>query len=200
MTLCPLTCIIKTDGLASSLVRRFMVRSYKRGWFLFLGLVVMLLGLTIACGGGYASHKTTFYTYTNDKMGYAITCPDYWQVTVIDETKARLTLPPPFRGFISIQVVENPTVPFEAAVGTSVTLMEEKYTDFTLLDNKSLQGLWDWYLSYDFAGDYGVEFHGETYFKNTGMRFYKIDTVGEKTRYDDYAFGTIISTFKLLTD
>jgi hypothetical protein len=66
----------------------------------------------------------------------------------------------------------------------------------TKLEDKPMQGSWDWYLSYDYEADFGM-FHGEAYFKQTETQVYKLDMAGFKQEYSNYPFNTIISSFKL---
>jgi hypothetical protein len=59
-----------------------------------------------------------------------------------------------------------------------------------------MEGLWNWYLSYDYEAATG-RFHGEAYFKSTADHVYKLDTAGDAAGYKNYPFSTIISSFKL---
>jgi hypothetical protein len=69
--------------------------------------------------------------------------------------------------------------------------------EVTKLEDKLMQGSWDWYLSYDYDTNFG-SFHGEAYFKQAGTRVYKLDTTGLKQEYSTHPFNTMISSFKLL--
>jgi hypothetical protein len=70
-----------------------------------------------------------------------------------------------------------------------------QWSQITLLEDKPMEGSWDWYLSYDYEAQYGL-YHGEAYFKQTEMNLYKLDTAALKGEYSNYPFNTIISSFK----
>jgi len=64
------------------------------------------------------------------------------------------------------------------------------------LENKPMDGFWNWYVSYDYEAGTGP-FHGEAYFKSTSDHLYRLDTAADSAGYDSYPFATIISSFKL---
>lgn len=68
--------------------------------------------------------------------------------------------------------------------------------EVTMIENKPMEGSWDWYLSYDYEADFGI-FHGEAYFKQTEEHLYKLDTAAIAEEYKNYPFSTIISSFRL---
>ena len=164
------------------------MRSYKEYWFLILGLVVLMFSSLVACGmPGYT-------TYTNDKAGYTISHPLNWQVEVSEDGTKCLITSPTRRGSVMIDVVEGMTAR-EAAQRWLISI-GTTWGEVTKLEDKPMQGSWDWYLSYDYEADIGT-FHGEAYFKQTETHVYKLDTAADKAGYESYPFSTIISSFKL---
>ena len=155
------------------------------------GFIILLLSQVIACG---ESHSTT---YTNDDWGYAISYPNNWQVEMADGEKTFLVSAPYDSGSLRIDVIE--AVLAETAATSWLVGIGTTLGSVTLLDNRMMQGMWDWYLCYEYMTDYG-QFHGEAFFKRTETHLYKLDTVGEKLKYDSYRFDSIISTFKLLPE
>jgi len=167
------------------------MRNTKELALLLVGFIILLLSTVTACG---ESHSTT---YTNDDWGYAITYAKGWQVEVADAEKTFLVSSPYGWGSLRIDVIE--ACPAETAAENWLMLIGTKYGSVTLLEGRVMQGMWDHYLCYEYVTDYG-EFHGEAFFKQTETHLYKLDTVGETSKYDTYAFDAIISTFKLLPE
>ncbi|MCX6009076.1 MAG: hypothetical protein NTW48_03410 [Chloroflexi bacterium] len=164
------------------------MKSNKKIWFLLLGLIGLLIGSLVACGmPGYT-------TYTNDKAGYTISHPVNWQVEVSEDGTKCLITSPTRRGSVMIDVVEGMTAR-EAAQRWLISI-GTTWGEVIKLEDKPMQGSWDWYLSYDYEADFGT-FHGEAYFKQTETHLYKLDTAGLKEEYSQYPFTTIISSFKL---
>lgn len=172
------------------------MRNSKRGLVLLAGFM-MLFSSVVACS---SNGETDLIRYTNDDLGYALTYSDYWGVREISGTETHFTPPPPGKGYISVHVLENPTLPFELAVDVWLSLMKNEWEVFTVLDSKMMQGLWDWYVSYDYVTEDGGEYHGETFFKRTAGRLYKVDMVGEKEKYGEYPFNEVLSTFSVVTE
>ena len=167
------------------------MRNSKELLFLLVGLIILLLSAVTACG---ETHSTT---YTNENWGYAITYPKGWQIEVADAEKTFLVSAPYDSGSLRIDVIE--AVLAETAATSWLVGIGTTLGSVTLLDNRMMQGMWDWYLCYEYMTDYG-QFHGEAFFKRTETHLYKLDTVGEKLKYDSYRFDSIISTFKLLPE
>ena len=167
------------------------MRNTKALLLLLPGFIILLLSQVIACG---ESHSTT---YTNENWGYAITYPNEWRVEVANGEKTFLVSAPYDSGSLRIDVIE--AYPAETAAENWLMLIGTTYGSVTLLDGRVMQGMWDYYLCYEYMTDYN-EFHGEAFFKQTETHLYKLDTVGEKSKYDTYAFDSIISTFKLLPE
>jgi len=164
------------------------MRNNRKYWFLLLGLIGLLIGSLVACGmPGYT-------VYTNDKAGYTISHPVNWQVEVSEDGTKCLITSPTRRGSVMIDVVEGMTAR-EAAQRWLISI-GTTWGEVIKLEDKPMQGSWDWYLSYDYEADFGT-FHGEAYFKQTETHLYKLDTAGDKDGYSRYPFTTIISSFKL---
>lgn len=166
---------------------------------LLLGFAVLSLGLVGACGetGPTSPSQDAFNTYANDDWGCAIGYPSDWHLQVVPEDRTCLISSPVLadRGSVRLDVIE--ALPAEEAAQRYLMALGTAWGSVTLLYSIEMQGLWDWYLSYDYDSGYG-EFHGEAYFKETPEYLYKIDTAGEKAKYDIYPFPQIISTFELL--
>ena len=168
------------------------MRKRKRLLFPLIGyLIILSLSLVTGCG---ETHSTS---YTNDQWGYTISYPNDWQVEVADAEKTFLVSSPYGWGSLRIDVIE--ACPAEIAAENWLMLIGTKYGSVTLLDGRVMQGMWDYYLCYEYVTDYN-EFHGEAFFKQTETHLYKLDTVGEMWKYDSYRFDPIISTFKLLPE
>jgi hypothetical protein len=164
------------------------VRNNRKYWFVFLGLIGLLISSLVACG------KPGYTIYTNDKAGYTISYPLNWQVEVSEDGTKCLITSPTRKGSVMIDVVEGMTAREAAqrwlmSIGTA-------WGEVAKLEDKPMQGSWDWYLSYDYDTDFG-SFHGEAYFKQTATYLYKLDTAALKQEYSHYPFNTIISSFKL---
>ncbi len=166
------------------------MRSNKKNQLLFFGLIVLLVGLSTACG-----KPTGYITYKNDAMGYAISYPYNWQLEVSEDGTKCFIVSPMRRASVMIDV--SPPMAARDAANRWIMALGTAWSEITLLKNEPGQGLWDWYLSYDYEGQYGL-YHGEAYFKRTEKRLYKVDTAADKNGYEHYPFDTIISTFKLL--
>ena len=164
------------------------MRNKKGYWFLFLGLIGLLLSSLVACG------PSGYLTYTNDEFGYNIKYPYTWGIEMsADETKC-LFISPSRTASVMIDVIEGLTAAQAAqrwlmSIGTA-------WGEVAKIEDKPMEGAWDWYLSYDYEADYGM-FHGEAYFRQAGEYVYKLDTAGQKGEYESYPFSTIISSFKL---
>ena len=167
------------------------MRKSKELLFLLVGLIILLLSTVTACG------ETQSTTYTNENWGYAVTYPKGWQVEVADAEKTFLVSSPYGWGSLRIDVIE--ACPAETAAANWLMGVGTTYGSVTLLDGRVMQGMWDYYLCYEYVTDYN-EFHGEAFFKQTETHLYKLDTVGETSKYDSYHFDSIISTFKLLPE
>ena len=165
------------------------MRNNRRYWFLLLGLIVWLISSLVACG------KPGYTTYTNDKVGYTISYPLNWQVEVSEDGTKCLITSPTRRGSVMIDVVEGMTAR-EAAQRWLISL-GTAWGEVTKLEDRPMEGFWDWYLSYEYETDYYETFRGEAYFKQTETHLYKLDTAGLKEEYSRYPFTTIISSFKL---
>jgi hypothetical protein len=162
--------------------------SNRKYLFLVLGLFVLLLSSLIACGIGYT-------TYTNDKAGYSISYPVNWKVQVSEDGTKCLIISPTRKASVMIDVVEGMT----AREAANYWLISEgtAWGEVAKLEDRPMEGFWDWYLAYEYMANYDEPFHGEAYFKQVDNRVYKLDTAGDKDRYGSYPFARMISTFKL---
>ncbi len=166
------------------------MRNKRRYCFLLLGLFGLLLSLFVACG------PTGYKTYTNDQFGYTISHPYSWTVEVSADGTKCLLASPTRTGSVMIDVAEA-MLPRIAANYLIMSISQSTPGKaIQLIEDKQMEGAWDWYLSYDYETDFGM-FHGEAYFKLTDTNLYKLDTAANVAEYKDYPFSTIISSFKL---
>ena len=164
------------------------MRNKKRYWLLLLGLICLLFSSLVACG------QPGYVTYTNDEFGYTIKYPYTWKVEVsADGTKCLITAPDRAAS-VMIDVIEGLTA-LEAAQRWLIAI-GTAWGEVVKIEDKPMEGAWDWYLSYEYEAEYGT-FHGEAYFKQTETHVYKLDTAEEKGSLKSYPFSTIISSFKL---
>jgi hypothetical protein len=165
------------------------VRNNQRFWVLLLGLIVLLLSFVInSCGlGGYT-------TYKNEKAGYSISYPLSWSSQVSEDGKILFMQSKSRLASVRIDVFDVMTA--QQAAQRWIIAMGTGSLDFALLENKPMEGLWNWYLSYDYEASTGM-FHGEAYFKTTAEHTYKLDTAGDMENYETYPFPKIVSSFKL---
>lgn len=164
------------------------MRNNKKHWVLLFGLIILLLSSAVGCG------QPGFTTYDNETEGYSISYPLNWKVEVSEDGTRCLITSPTRTGSIMIDV-EAPMTAKDAATRWTMSLGTH-WSEITQLENKPMEGLWNWYLSYDYEADTGP-FHGEAYFKSTADHVYKLDTAGDAAGYKNYPFSTIISSFKL---
>jgi hypothetical protein len=136
-----------------------------------------------------------YTTYTNDKAGYTISYPLNWQVEMSEDGTVYYVESPSQRAAVRIDVIEGKTAREVAQLW--LIFIGTAFGEVTKLEDKSMDGFWDWYLSYEYETDYYEPRRGEAYFKQTETHVYKLSTVGDKGGYDSYPFATIISSFKL---
>ena len=178
------------------------MRNSKGLSLLLLGFAILSLSLVGACGetGPTSPSQDAFNTYANDEWGCAISYPNNWEIQVVPEDGTCLISSPTLAGRGSVRLDVIPALlSAEEAAERYLMALGTAWGSVTLLQNMKMQGLWDWYLSYDYDSGYG-EFHGEAFFKETPDHLYKIDTAGEKLTYDTFPFPEIISTFELLSE
>ncbi|MCJ7791458.1 MAG: hypothetical protein MUP49_03460 [Dehalococcoidia bacterium] len=166
------------------------MRNNKKQWFLLFGLIILLLSSAVGCG------QPGFTTYNNETEGYSISYPLNWKVEVSKDWTVYYISSPTRRASVKIVVVEGMTA--RAAANYLIMSITEGTPgkEVTLIEDKPMQGAWDWYLSYDYEAAIGP-FHGEAYFKSTADHLYRLDTAGDAAGYKNYPFSTIISSFKL---
>jgi len=164
------------------------VRNNKKHWVLLLGLIVMLLGSAIGCG------QPGFTTYNNDVEGYSISYPLSWKVEVsTDGTTCLITSP---SRTASVMIYVAASMAAQDAAQRWLMSLGTHWSEITQIENKPMEGFWNWYVSYDYEADMG-QFHGEAYFKSTADHLYRLDTAADSARYKTYPFSAIISSFKL---
>lgn len=164
------------------------MRNNKNHWFLVFGLIILLLSSVIGC------IQPGFIPYSNDVEGYTISYPLNWTAEISKDSTIYIIKAPSLVASIRIDVID--AIPAQQAAQRWVMAMGTGSAEFALLENKPMEGFWNWYLSYDYQGDIG-QYHGEAYFKTTADHVYKLDTVAPMDKYDTYPFSTIISSFKL---
>ena len=159
-----------------------------RNWILIFGLIVLLLGSGIGCS------KPTLTTYNNEAQGYSISYPVNWESEVTQDAKIFVIKSPSILASVRVDVIDP--VPAQQAAQRWVMAMGTGNAEFALLENKQMEGSWEWYVSYDYDAGTGP-FHGEAYFKTTADHTYKVDTAGDMAGYKTYPFASIVSSFKL---
>ena len=164
------------------------MRNNKEYWILLVGMVTLLAGVVSGCGQpGYA-------TYTNDAGGYTFSYPQNWKAEVSKDNMIYVIKSP--TGFASIRIDVLSGLSAQDAAQRWVVAMGTGNADFALLENKAMEGFWNWYVSYDYDAGTGP-FHGEAFFKSSADHTYKLDTAGDAVGYAGYPFQSIISSFKL---
>jgi hypothetical protein len=164
------------------------VRKNKNCWFLLSGLIVLLISYAVGCG------QPGFTTYNNDIEGYSISYPLSWKSEVSNDGTTFLITSPSRTASVMVYVAASMSA--QDAAQRWLMSLGTHWSEITLIENKPLEGFWNWYVSYEYKADTGT-FHGEAYFKNTADHLYKLDTAAESAGYNTYPFPTIISSFKL---
>jgi hypothetical protein len=164
------------------------MRNNKKYRFLLLGLIVMLLGSAIGCV------QPGFTTYNNDIEGYSISYPLSWKVEVSKDGTTCLITSPGRTASLMIYVADS--ISAQTAAQYWIMSLGTQWSEITQLENKPMEGFWNWYVSYDYVADMG-QFNGEAYFKSTADHLYRLDTAADSTRYKTYPFSAIVSSFKL---
>jgi hypothetical protein len=153
----------------------------------------------VACSGTSGDvSPNKLMTYKNEEFGYSVSYPGDWRVEVADKGKTCLLTPLSASSTGSVRIDAITSIPAERAAQSWEIAMGSQWGEITRYENKKTQGQWDWYLSYGWATDKGVEFLGQAYFKYTPQYVYKIDTAAKAAEYYKYPFNTIISSFKVL--
>ena len=168
---------------------------------LLLPLLAAILLIIPACSvfGPSSPPQPTLQTYVNDQYGYSVGYPQDWQVDSQSKTHMTFTSSAPDKGYFGIGVLENSTLPISEISKRWLMAVTQMQDNVVLVDTAKMEGLWGWYLSYDYMTKWGEQFHAETFFKQVGTRVYRIDTHGEAAKFSNYPFSAIISSFKLST-
>jgi hypothetical protein len=186
--------VFDDDPLKRSALKKFLL--------LPLLAAVLLLIPTTACSvfGPSSPPQPILTTYINDQYGYSVGHPKDWQMTEESKKEVYLLSLDPEKGYFSVGVLENATLPISEIAKRWLVAVSQMQDDVVLVDTVKMEGLWDWYLSYDYVTKWGEDFHAESFFKQIGTRVYRIETVGEKASFSNYPFSAIISSFKLSTE
>ena len=164
------------------------MRNKTKFWFLPLGLTILLIGATCGCG------QPGYTTYVNDVEGYSISYPLSWTSEISKDGTTFLTISPSRTGSVLVYVA--PSMTAQDAAQRWLISLGTHWGEIAQLENKPMDGFWNWYVSYDYEAGTGP-FHGEAYFKSTKDHVYKLDTAGDLAGYNSYPFPYIISSFKL---
>lgn len=188
--MCDIGRVSQYNQIDSSEINRQEVRvkNHKKYCFLFIGLIVLLLSFAAGCG------QPGFTAYNNDTQGYSISYPLSWTSQVSKDETTFLTASPSRTGSVMIYVA--PSMPAQDGAQRWLMSLGTHWGEITQLENKPMDGFWNWYVSYDYESDTGP-FHGEAYFKSTSDHLYRLDTAADSSGYDSYPFPSIISSFKL---
>ncbi len=157
--------------------------------YLLIGIAVAAIGAAVGCG-----QQPGFTTYINDIGGYSVSYPANWVGEISKDSTLYVIKSPSHLASVRIDVIMPMSA--QSAAQRWIIAMGTGYSDFALLENKPLEGFWNWYVSYDYQSDIG-RYHGEAYFKSTPDHVYKLDTAGDAGGYDTYPFSAIVSSFKL---
>jgi hypothetical protein len=157
-------------------------------WVLLFGLIILLLSSAVGCG------QPGFTTYNNDMEGYNISYPLSWKVEVSTDGTTCLIRSPSRTASVMIYVAASMAA--QDAAQRWLMSLGTNWSEITQIENKPMEGFWNWYVSYDYEADTGP-FHGEAYFKNIAGHLYRLDTAADSAGYNSYPFSAIISSFKL---
>jgi len=164
------------------------LRNNRKHWILLFGLIIPLLGSVVGCG------QPGFTTYNNDVEGYSISYPLSWKVEVSKDGTTCLITSPSRTASLMIYVAASMAA--QDAAQRWLMSLGTHWSEITQIENKPMEGLWNWYVSYDYEAATGP-FHGEAYFKSTADHLYRLDTAADSAGYNSYPFSSIISSFKL---
>lgn len=169
---------------------------------LLLGIALLLASLVLGCQAPSPPPDTpSFDTYTNHIWGYTISYPNDWDVDSAEPEHTKIHPPPLYFGMVTIEAEERSVLPIRDRVQIGLEVGAEFWDSFTVLDSKEMEGMWDWYTSCDYYwGEYDIEFHEETYFKDTAQYSYRVIIDFEKADYDVYPLSEIAETFTLLQE
>lgn len=143
----------------------------------------------------------SFDTYTNYMWGYTISYPNDWDVDSSEPECTVIASPLPYIGSVRITAYERSPLPIRDRVQIWLDIGAEHWDSFTVLESKKMEGMWDWYVSCDYYwGKYDIEFHEETYYKDTAQYSYRVLIYFEKADYDVYPLSEIAETFTLLPE
>lgn len=139
---------------------------------------------------------SSFISYQNDTWGYMVSYPKDWLIDTTHPDRVSIKIPPPHLGGVSIIVTKDSILPIEHAARTYIEVASEHWDDFRLLSNKTINDVWDWYVSYTYTWR-GIPFQEEVYFKQTKEYVYTLSLTAERELYLGYPFDKIVSSFSL---
>lgn len=160
----------------------------------------MLLPITIVgCSISAPSSPTEIpmETYINDEYGYSISYPINWLAGEQSKKEVYILAKDPDQAYIGIAVLENNTLPISGVAERWLFAVTQSQDNVVIVDSAKMEGLWDWYLSYDYVSKWKEDFHAEIFFKREGTSVYRVDLIGEKAKYADYPFSEILASFRL---
>lgn len=174
----------------------------KSKWYslLLIGLVVLLASSVLGCQAPPPPPvPSSFDTYTNYMWGYTISYPNDWHVNSTEPENTVIAPPFPYIGKVTIKAEERSFLPIRDRVQIRLETGAEVWDIFTVLESKEMEGMWDWYASYDYyEGEYDIWLHEEVFFKDTAQYSYRVSIYFEKADYDVYSLSEIARTFTLL--
>jgi hypothetical protein len=133
--------------------------------------------------------------------GYTISYPNDWDVDSAEPERTVIAPPPPYIGMVTISAYERWSLPIRDRVQSWLEAGAEHWDNFTVLESREMEGMWDWYASYNYYwAEYDIEFHGEMYYKDTAQYSYELGIDFEKADYDVYPLSEIAETFTLLSE
>jgi len=165
------------------------------------GTVTKSVVITVTAASPPPPSSPSFDTYTNYMWGYTINYPNDWDVDSAEPERTVIAPPPPYIGMVTIIADERSSLPIRDRVQIWLEAGAEHWDSFTVLESREVEGMWDWYASYNYYwAEYDKEFHGEMYFKDTAQYSYELSIDFEKADYDVYPLSEIAETFTLLEE
>jgi len=174
----------------------------RKSALLILSIAVLLLSITAGCSilGPSSPQEPIFTTYINDQFDYSISYPENWLEGEQSKKEVYILASDPDQAYICIAVLENATLPMSEIAKRWLVAVTQSQDNVAIIDSAKMEGLWDWYLSYDYVSKWDEDFHAEVFFKQVGTRVYRVDLIGERAKYSDYPFSEILASFKLSTE
>jgi len=171
----------------------------RKSALLLLSIAMLLPSTIIGCNflAPSSPPQLTMDTYINDAYGYSISYPSNWLAGDNSKKEVYILANDPDQAYVAIAVLENVTLPMPEIAQRWLVAVTQSQDNVAIIDSAKMEGLWDWYLSYDYVSQWNEDFHAEIFFKQVGTRTYRVDLIGEKAKYADYPFSEILASFKL---